>query len=292
MSYIERSINPENRESRVEPEDSAENESWLEDFEKSKVAFREILSGCDYSLFASTAMALNGQKFDLRDLIRNPGDFDINAGSAKDFDRILERIGNYIKLNQGSESQGLGSLSLSRSSLDGARMAHGYIPIGDKLVEFEVYDRSSLVPSAKRFITEIAGLNVLNLEGLQDQYRRNIEIEKRINEAVDGIEVILREEFQEALDIFFENENMSENDIIEIFEKARVKTNSGRELSLKGLLEMLDISLSDLRKWLEDQDSGDGSQSSRILAGIKTKITSRRRDLKKIEGHLRPSIKK
>jgi hypothetical protein len=201
----------ETREGEPVKEDDIERHPMVEDLpdaehhlavEQGLKVFRNILSGVDdYTLFASTAMYLNGKRLAERgvslgeEMERPPGDIDIAVFSREAMNRLTERIhglpGAHInnegrpKRIQGEDAMKLSGTVPVRFEVNGVEQQAEY--------EFEVYLNSSIVtPDVTRNnIRKAGGFNVLNLEGLRRQYERNLRVEGKIDELVEQISQFL-----------------------------------------------------------------------------------------------------
>lgn len=159
--------------------------------------FRGIFSGIDdYSIFASTALFLQGKKHHIDMFRESPGDLDVNVHSKHSLDRIFDRLAqvpgiqfDFPKKGEGAEDR------YFVSNLDGALILRGEIHMdtqdGTYSYPFEVFCNSSLVPSQDKDVRKVGGLQVLTLEALRTQYAKNLDLEKRFDASIRAIEQFL-----------------------------------------------------------------------------------------------------
>lgn len=170
----------------------------------------------DYAVFASTAMYLNGEDIvrrgheEGRELMKPPGDFDAALYKNEDIDEIrnrMRRMPDVIFSNAKKDRDGNIMRDESGEVIyDGKPGEYGTIPGQDLKIlagkrlfdvqidgkpakvayDFEFFLRSKMVPQevVRSSSTESHGLRILNLEGLQDQYARNLEYETKVDQAV------------------------------------------------------------------------------------------------------------
>lgn len=147
-------------------------------------AMRDVLKGIDFTVFASTAMYLHGKKYDIPELQELPGDFDAVVEDEQTLSEVRDRLANV----PGTYFENNGTF---REFKDGAKVLQGYLLMKSEQGEFVKYPfeffHASTMASEEvvRHKTNIAGLDVLNLEGLQQQYINNLKFESRVGEATE-----------------------------------------------------------------------------------------------------------
>jgi hypothetical protein len=241
-------------------------------FHEAKQFFRDLLRGKEYVIFASTALRMNGEKYEDGEegplyMGEDPGDFDINFLSEKDFDEFvnilakLEAAGD-VDLDHGENGP------VHISSLDGARIIRGSVHLSEgEPYPFEAFLNSSIVPSKEYQAHIIDGLHVLNAEGLNAQYAKNLELESRIQKYVEAIKQFID---SDDFSVLMSNKSISLED--------------GGEFSYQDFCEALDVTDEDIRAYLENEKTPD-----QLFAGLKTKIRKRRLDIDRLQKVLRPS---
>lgn len=229
-------------------------------FHEALKIFREVLRNKDYVIFASTAMRLNGDKYEGEEKLlgrENPGDFDINFFDRTDFFdfiRQMEARGAVLDVKEGKDP-------VTISDYDGAKIVRGTINVGiGEPYEFEAFLNSTLVPERKDFHHTIAGLNVLTVEGLSTQYDMNREIESRVVNSVRDIKQFLDS------DIFAELRN---HGFVEV---------DGVRTELQEVYEALDVTKRDIDDYLDRARTAE-----EIFAGRKTKLQKRNLNLKALK---------
>lgn len=251
-------------------------------------AMRSALKGIDdYVVFASTAMYLQGKKFDIAELQVLPGDFDAAVSDIK----TLEEIRGRLQQLPGVEFENEGKFK--RIGSDNAQVLAGRINLGVEVngkmqaigYPFEIFQGSRMVtPDVQKNSTEASGLRVLNLEGLQQQYLNNLKFEQAVGKSTsevadfllnDAVEDSVRGELKTAL--------------------AKAETGEPHEVSpkLRGIMEGLSLSPDELEDFYEQVDAmrAEGEidpqdlavKTSRILAGFKIKIPKRLKNVSELQ---------
>jgi|GEM_PF-2337872 len=184
----------------------------------------------EHAVFASTAMYLNGEKIVAggdeagRELMKPPGDFDAAVFKLEDIDAIrdrLRRMPDVIFANaKKDENNQIRRDASGQVVYDGKPGDYGRFPGQDTKIlagqrvfnveldgktekvayEFEIFLNSKMVPrsAARDLATDSHGLRILNLDGLADQYKRNLGYELRVNDSVNKVIKDLRSDSPEA----------------------------------------------------------------------------------------------
>jgi hypothetical protein len=247
-------------EAALEAEQSSEQLEEEQRFNEALKLFREVLRNKDYVIFASTAMRLNGDKYEGEEKLlgrENPGDFDINFFDRTDFFdfiRQMEARGAVLSTEERENP-------VVTSDYDGAKIVRGTVDVGfGEPYEFEAFLNSTMVPEREDFRHAIAGLNVLTAEGLSTQYNMNREVESRVVDSVRKIK-----EFLDS-DTFTELRN---NGSIEV---------DGKITKLQEVYEALDITKADIDDYLDRKRTAE-----EIFAGRKTKLRKRNLNLEALQ---------
>ncbi len=244
--------------------------------------FRDVFTGIDdYTVFASTAMFLHGEKFDEAELQKSPGDLDISIDSKQSFREIASRLSdNKSVVFDAPSDDDMRDGMFFISSLDGAAILRGSVMLDHEgqLYEypFEIFQDSVMVPKENRYRHRISGMNVLTPEGLKIQYAKNLNLEKRIDASVRELERF-----------FFDSGYRTEVTSIE-------ELMSSHGISIDILTEALDLSEEEIRDVYKLRASflagGNGmlkekyaKELERIFGGLKTKIEKRRGDLETLQ---------
>lgn len=170
----------------------------------------------EHVVFASTAMFLNGEELVKsgdergRELLEPPGDFDAAVFKAEDLDAIRDRLRarpDVIFANAKKDLDGkIMRDAMGEVAYNGEPGKYGKFPGQETKIlagqqvfdveingksekvayEFEVFLDTYIVPheAATDLAIESHGLRVLNLEGLTDQYQKNLDFELKVNDAV------------------------------------------------------------------------------------------------------------
>ncbi len=157
-------------------------------FEHGIKLMREALNDIDgYSVFASTAMYLQGRRAGIDEFQVLPGDFDAVAHSLQDLRRIQERMNNVPGFQEtkselvlaGDAEAFNGEIIMQVETKDGPVKANYPLEFffGSFIVDKDVFKHTE----------KAAGLNVLSMEGLQSQYANNLEFEKRVGKGVQDV---------------------------------------------------------------------------------------------------------
>lgn len=193
-------------------------------------AFRSILKGIDdYTLFASTAMYINGMRLGERgvslgeEMERPPGDIDIAFSSREALFRFAERVQNVPGAWVANDGRPM------RLQGEDAMKFSGLIPVeyeinGEKKkaeYEFEAFLNSNIVTEdvTRNNVRRMHGFNVLSLEGLRRQYEKNLRVEGAIDADVEMLSQFLVSEDPEAVE-FVGEINKAKNKS-ELSDKAR-----------------------------------------------------------------------
>lgn len=235
----------------------------------------------DYAIFASTAMYLHGQKMKeagdkrSREFDVPPGDLDLVTTSATAMDRFREQLTNLpeAKLDGGGQYYFLDQGQ--------AKVLSGKIKVWlasgkETEVDFEIFYNTRILP--KKTLekkTKIMGFNVLNLEGLTEQYLNNLDLEARVDKEVRTIVEFLtanRDYFKKRLTAW----------------RATGETNG----ELKKAGEKLEIQPEDFERFFELLESGDQTEMTKFLSGgLKTKIWKRRLNLQQLAAAKKMTVK-
>jgi hypothetical protein len=214
-------------------------------------AFRNILKGIDdYTLFASTAMYINGMRLGERgvslgeEMARPPGDIDMAFSSREALMKFAERVNNVpgawvandgrpIRL-QGEDAMKFSGLIPVEYQVNGETKKAEY--------EFEAFLNSNIVtPDVTRNnVRRMHGFNVLSLEGLRRQYEKNLRVEGNIDTNVEQISQFLVSDAPEAK--AFVEEVQSAQSKSELSDKARE------------ILNHLDVGIDDVKDAIRLQD--------------------------------------
>lgn len=236
----------------------------------------------DYAVFASTAMYLNGEDIvrkgheEGRELLKPPGDFDAALFKNEDIDEIrdrMRRMPDVIFSNAKKDRDG----NIMRDDsgevvYNGKPGEYGTIPGQDLKIlagkrvfdvqidgkpakvayDFEFFLRSKMVPRevVRSSSTESHGLRILNLEGLQDQYARNLDYETKVDQAVKQLVEYLHMDDPEV--------NKFKAEIMAVQEEDNVAL-TDRTLEI---LKHLDVGPEDMKHALEIQSELDQIESA------------------------------
>ena len=218
--------------------------------------FGDVLKDKDYVVFASTAMRLNGEKYEEGDgMLRReaPGDLDINFFNEADFYefvRRMDQLGATFATNEDGEV-------VRSSTHDGAKMVQGFLNFDAEIpYQFEAFLNSSFVPDRKEYIHDIAGLRVLTVEGLSKQYERNLAMEEQVVGKVRDIKKFLDS------DLFKELRNLGSIEV------------DGDRITLEDVYRDLGVTAKDVEDYFERT-----RLAEEIFAGYKTKLNKRMMNL-------------
>ncbi|MEK7105596.1 MAG: hypothetical protein AAB865_02855 [Patescibacteria group bacterium] len=152
---------------------------------------REALFGIEeYAVFASTAMYLYGEQHEIKELQTIPGDFDGVVRDEATLKLVRERLQNL----PGIEFEREGRFGVIKR--DEARILSGtlhietgaqHMPVVRYPFEFFTVDSKIIPPNVFRKRQRLQGLNVLSLEGLQNQYINNLSFETSLHRRVSEI---------------------------------------------------------------------------------------------------------
>lgn len=249
---------------------------------------RDVFSGIDdYVIFASTAMYLQGRERGIDTLDVPPGDLDVAVSSEETLKRVRERLGNVpgvrfdnsgrFKQFKGEDAKVLsGTITMKVNTSEG-RKTFSY--------PFEVFYQSRMVKNETASKGEkLRGLNVLNLEGLQKQYGENLKFESRVQQSADEVAK------------FLANPEIAQRLQAELA-KAEPDPWVGE---LKKSLQLSDQDLQNFYKIKAEMDAAkaDGtfdkkafdSKLATTLAGLKTKIPKRLKNVMEVHDALRVNV--
>lgn len=252
--------------------------------EQGLAIMREILRNVsDYVVFASTAMYLHGQAKNIEEFNELPGDFDVAVSKQETLDRIRDLLINVPGIEFDNEGK------YRRFPGEDAVILSGIIPIkagtsdGEKIVEyeFEVFLNSRLIQERvmdqKKFI---CGFNVLTLEGLRNQVVNSLSFETKVEEASTKIVTFLLEResrIRNELEQWKRDEAnfVPSDELIELTHRFR--------LSPQNLVDFFN-EVDDYRALNADENPEVATSSmAKILAGQKTKVKKRLRNLETIK---------
>ncbi len=244
----------------------------------------DVLPGLsDYAIFSSTGMYLQGLKHGRKDLTRPPGDLDIVVGSERTLGEIKKRLANIsgLTFDRGGEYGGFtGQPTKILSGQILMELDTGKFGRQKFIYKFEVFFDTKIAPK-KLFKNpdKFGNLNVLNWQGLEDQYLNNLAHEYRVDREVNSvftfltrprIELRMRaaltgtdtEKFHEWVGRVLKRLQLTENDLRKVYVAAD-QLRSGTETGIEA----------------EQIVSG----LAKVLSGeFKTKILQRKRDLGKL----------
>lgn len=148
----------------------------------------------NYAVFASTAMYLYGHQYGIKELQAIPGDFD---GVVKD-ESTLKQVRERLDKIPGLVFDRGGRFGVIKR--DQARILSGnvYLETGNPEVpiikypfEFFTVDTKIIPPDVFHKRRELHGVQVLSLEGLQNQYLNNLSFESRLAGRVSDMVIYL-----------------------------------------------------------------------------------------------------
>ncbi len=234
----------------------------------------DVFSGIeDYTVFASTGMYMNANKYDVPELDKIPGDFDANVFNEETLHRVRERLANvpgvafdnggeYIPFPNGAEMLG-GHIKMEIDTPKG--------PVHIKY-PFEIFRETQIVRPDARFMHKINGLNVLTFEGLKKQYIANLALELQV------------EKNAEAVITFLLQEGLEQQLRPELMEYASDPEKFVPSQRLQDVAEHLDMTFDQIKDFygLESQ-TNDPSQlprlTSKVITGLKSKADKRRENV-------------
>lgn len=281
---IEKESNQERRIRSVEdPELSQEVRERITDLGLD--IMKDVMDGVDHTVFASTALYIHGKKHGLEDLTTTPGDFDANVVSESDLMRVRERLSNVpgVKFDRDGEfktfptdkSQLLSGEILMRLSEDEDE---------DYAYPFEIFQDSFLLPkNIKRFQKKERGLTVLSLEGLKNQYEKNLAFETRIQDFVNTMERFF-EQPEVQLAAFDMEEALNEHgiDMADLEEQL--------EMSKKQMQEFYNLREVANRSINREERENLEKDIVVLLSGLKTKIEKRKKNILLLQNLLRMEV--
>lgn len=148
---------------------------------------REVLRGIpDYAVFASTAMYLHGKEKGIEEMQVLPGDFDGVVPDESTLKRVRERLANVpgVEFKNEGELKPIGNDSkylkgdiVVRVDDQDVRYPFEFFTVSNRIIPKEVFAKQE----------KIAGLNVLNFEGLQNQYINNLAFESKVKKSATEV---------------------------------------------------------------------------------------------------------
>ncbi len=162
------------------------------------IAMREVMKDIDdVVIFASTAMYLHGRQFNIEELQAIPGDFDAAVQKEETLNEIRDRLarvpgvffdnnGKYKKIGEDECKVLSGRIHVAVETQPGVVQPVEY--------PFEFFQNSRMVNNVADERTKIAGMNVLNLDGLQGQYLNNLKFESQVGQRADEVMNFLNNE--------------------------------------------------------------------------------------------------
>jgi hypothetical protein len=204
----------------------------------------------DYVVFASTSLFLHGQKYGIEDFAQKPpGDFDCAVQSLATLKRIRSRLSNVPGVAFDDDGR------FHRFPTDEARKLSGVIHVGMRTAdgikkvpyEFEFFLNSFIIPDHPQEFTEnIHGMKMLDLEGLQKQYQKNLSFEGKIFKRSDQVvKYLLRPEIEGVLKAAIAEMRAHKENPKEAQINARVLA----------IMNKLDLGLADFDRFYERRDS-------------------------------------
>ncbi|MBI4714067.1 hypothetical protein HY771_02695 [Candidatus Uhrbacteria bacterium] len=243
---------------------------------------REVLRGIDgYVVFASTGLYLQGTARGLEDLQIPPGDFDVVVETDKDLKLIQERLRNVPGVR--FENNGKWKpMSGGAQVLSGDVLMTLKTTAGEKKIRypFEFYlDTFIADQNIIQHKDQLAGLNVLSLEGLQQQYLNNLQFESRVGKRVEEVARFLLEPEIERMILGSFQSGEKNQDVEEIMES--LSLNRDEIENFYKIRDEMFPSLSLSGEELEEKLS----KVAVVLSGYKTKLPKRLKNVQQIQEH-------
>lgn len=239
---------------------------------------RDVFAGLDnYTVFASTGMYLNANKYGIKELDKIPGDFDANVFDEKTFKQVRERLENVPGVTFANEGKPI-------AFHGGAQMLGGHVmiemesPKGSIHIRypFEIFLETQIVkPETRKQTHQIKGLKTLTLEGLKTQYIANLAMESQIEKNTQQvIEFLLRDDVEAELRP-------------ELLDYTSDKDKFTPSQRIKDICQRLDLTFDQLATFYGvESQIGDVSDlpraTSKILTSLKSKAKKRQQNIEQL----------
>jgi hypothetical protein len=239
---------------------------------------RDVLKGIDDCVvFASTALYLQGLERGIVEFQIPPGDFDASVTQEQTLKQIQERLSNVPNVefhNDGKWKRIVGDSQV----LSGQIIMDIQTPLGEQRVAypFEFFLRTFITDeSILRHRENVRGLNVLTMEGLQQQYLNNLKFELRISENTEAVaRYLLNPLVERQLQLFLEG---------------------ATDPVAEQILKRLELTVDDIKTFYRTRNeiasslatTGESfeermSDLAVLLSGFKTKIPKRQKNIEQI----------
>ncbi len=240
---------------------------------------RDVLNGIDDCVvFASTALYLQGIQRGITEFQVPPGDFDAAVTQEQTLRRIQERISNVPGAtfeNDGQWKKMGGEAQL----LSGQIIMDIQTPHGEKRVAYPFEFFLNTFIADKRVLQyqeNLSGLNVLTMEGLQNQYLNNLNFELRVGVNTETVaKFLLQPQVERQLQRFLDGE--TDPVVDKILQRLELTSDDVRKFySIRN--EMMS-SLSASGESFEERMS----DLAILLSGFKTKIPKRQKNVEQLQ---------